>query len=151
MLAMAEHVTERLNVGADPARCFAVATDYSHYPEWAPDIKDARILASDSAGRATQVHYRVAGMGRSAEYVLAYDYTDAPGRLSWRLIESNIMRVLTGRYEFAEGLGGSTDITYELEVELVVPVPGFVKRRAESKIMTTALGQLKRRVESLSV
>ena len=38
---------------------------------------------------------------------------------------------------------------YELEVELVVPLPGFVKRRAELKIMHTALRELKARVEAV--
>jgi len=39
-------------------------------------------------------------------------------------------------------------VTYRLDVELAVPLPGFVKRRAESKIMTTALNELKRRCET---
>jgi hypothetical protein len=37
-----------------------------------------------------------------------------------------------------------------LEVDLIVPIPGFVKRRAEGKIMGTALRELKKRVESVS-
>jgi hypothetical protein len=32
--------------------------------------------------------------------------------------------------------------------ELRVPIPGFIKRRAEARIMTTALRNLKARVES---
>jgi hypothetical protein len=36
---------------------------------------------------------------------------------------------------------------YHLTVELVVPLPGFVKRRAESKIMHNALRELKAHVE----
>ena len=40
---------------------------------------------------------------------------------------------------------GATDVTYDLTVELVVPLPGFVKRRAE-QIMHT-LWELKARVE----
>ena len=43
--------------------------------------------------------------------------------------------------------GGATDVVYELEVELVVPLPGFVKRRAEHKIMHTALDELRAHVE----
>ena len=46
---------------------------------------------------------------------------------------------------------GGTEITYRLSVDLVVPIPGFVKRRAESKIMATALRELRLRVESLTV
>ncbi len=43
---------------------------------------------------------------------------------------------------------GSTEVTYNLEVELRVPLPGFIKRRAQSRIMHTALEELKARVES---
>ena len=49
----------------------------------------------------------------------------------------------------AEG-GTGTDVTYHLEVELRVPIPGFIKMRAQSRIMSTALRELKARVESSS-
>ena len=42
---------------------------------------------------------------------------------------------------------GATEITYRLVVDLKVPLPGFVKRRAEGRIMGTALRELKVRVE----
>ncbi len=38
---------------------------------------------------------------------------------------------------------------YDLEVELVVPLPNIVKHRAEIKIIHTALQDLKARVEQL--
>ena len=38
----------------------------------------------------------------------------------------------------------------ELTAELVVPLPGFVKRRAETRIMQTALRDLKARVEAVA-
>jgi hypothetical protein len=38
-----------------------------------------------------------------------------------------------------------------LEAELKVPIPGFIKRRAEGRIMHTALRQLKARVEASAV
>jgi len=42
----------------------------------------------------------------------------------------------------------STQVTYYLSVDLVVPLPGFVKRRAEARIMHTALDELKTAVEA---
>ena len=42
---------------------------------------------------------------------------------------------------------GGTEIAYRLVVDLKVPLPGFVKRRAEGRIMGTALKELKVRVE----
>ena len=41
----------------------------------------------------------------------------------------------------------STHVTYELSIELVVPLPGFVKRRAEVRILNT-VKELKTRAES---
>ena len=148
---MAEHATEHLNVSATVADCISVTLDFPRYPEWAPDIKESTVLESDEFGRATTVAFRAAAMGRSASYVLKYSYSADSSRIDWQLVEGDIMRGLDGSYHFEPGPDGTTDITYNLTVELTVPIPGFVKRRAEGKIMTTALRELKHRVESLSV
>jgi hypothetical protein len=39
-------------------------------------------------------------------------------------------------------------VTYTLVVDLKVPIPGFVKRRAEGHILHAAIRDLKSRVES---
>ena len=41
----------------------------------------------------------------------------------------------------------ATEVAYELAVDLIIPIPGFVKRRAEGRIIKTALSELKARVE----
>jgi hypothetical protein len=91
-------------------------------------------------------------MGRSTSYTLRYDYSDAPRQLPWKLVSGDIMRRLDGAYEFhpVDGDGDRTDVEYSLTVELIVPLPAFVKRRAESKIMHNALRELKAHVETQS-
>ena len=147
MPPVTDQATECLSIGASPEECFSVVTDFERYPEWARDVKDATVVERDADGRGTTVAFRAAAMGRSAHYTLRYDYAEAPGRVSWQLVEGDIMRRLDGTYVFEPADGGGTEITYHLSVELVVPIPGFVKRRAESKIINTALRELKRRVE----
>jgi ribosome-associated toxin RatA of RatAB toxin-antitoxin module len=143
-----ETATERTRIDAPPQACFDVAIDFDRYPEWARDIKQATVVERDEHGRGSLVAYRVGAFGRSAGYTLRYDYTNAPRELAWVLERGDIMRKLDGRYEFAASdEDDGTDVTYHLEVELVVPIPGFIKRRAEGKIMHTALDELKRRVE----
>src|SRR5438045_1713763 len=144
---MAEQATEQITIDAPPQRVFDVALDFERYPVWAADVKEVEVEARDDEGRGTSVRYRTAAMGQSARYTLAYDYSDAPHSMAWKLTEGNIMRVLDGSYTFDPSNGG-TLVTYHLEVELLIPMPGFVKRRAEAKIMGTALRELKRRVES---
>lgn len=149
MLRMADQATQRTTISASPARCWEAATDFERYPEWARDIKEAHVVTRDADGRGLEVAYRAAAMGRSTTYTLRYDYDGAPSRLAWRLVKGDIMRRLDGAYDFAavDGDDEATDVVYHLAVELVVPLPGFVKRRAEARIVHTALRELKAHVE----
>lgn len=147
---MADQATERTTIAASPRRCYEVALDFESYPEWALDVKEVVVLDRDGAGRATRVAFRAAAMGHSAHYVLRYEYSQVPMRMSWQLEQADIMNRLDGTYEFdpVEGDPEATSVTYHLAVELSVPLPGFVKRRAESKIVATALEELKARCET---
>lgn len=147
---MAETATRRIHVQAAPERCYAIALDFERYPEWVSEIKEARVLRRDDDGRGGEVEYRAAAMGRSTSYVLRYNYGSNPLRLSWRLMSGDVMRRLDGEYEFApvDGDPDATEVTYYLSVELQVPLPGFVRRRAEAKILHSALDELRERAES---
>ena len=92
--------------------------------------------------------FRAAAFGRSTNYTLAYDFSEAPRVLSWVQTRGDITSKLDGRYVFAPNGDGGTEVTYHLEVEMKVPLPGFIKMRAQSRIMSIALRELKARVES---
>jgi ribosome-associated toxin RatA of RatAB toxin-antitoxin module len=147
-MTVAEQATEHTSVTAPPERCFAVAADIERYPEWAADIKEVMVHERDDQGRPVLVTFRAAAFGRSTSYTLAYDYGEAPRVLAWRLTRGDITTKLDGSYTFEAADGGGTDVLYHLEVELRVPIPGFIKMRAQSRIMATALRELKARVES---
>ncbi len=148
---MEEQVTEHMVIGGTPAHCYEVLTSFELYPEWAADIKSVTIDERDAEGRARIVTFRAAAFGRSTSYTLHYDYSRAPAELSWVQVAGDITRRLDGSYEMEATGDGATEITYRLVVDLKVPLPGFVKRRAEWRIMGTALGELKARVESTPV
>ena len=146
---MADRATEHMTIEAPPDTVWAVVVDFPSYCEWAGDLKSVDVLETDDQGRATKVRFRAAAMGHSTSYTLAYDYSDAPRSLSWVLEEGDITRKLDGTYVF-EGNGETTDITYTLEVELKVPLLSFIKRRAEQRILHTALRDLRARAEALA-
>jgi ribosome-associated toxin RatA of RatAB toxin-antitoxin module len=135
-------------VTASPERCFAVSSDIDAYPEWAADIKEVTVHDRDDEGRPTLVTFRAAAFGRSTSYTLAYDYREAPRVLSWIQTRGDITAKLDGQYVFEPSPDGGTAVTYHLEVEMKVPLPGFIKMRAQSRIMSIALRDLKARVES---
>jgi ribosome-associated toxin RatA of RatAB toxin-antitoxin module len=143
-----EQVTERMVIRASPAYCFQVLTDFERYPEWAADIKAVTVDERDGEGRPVEVTFRAAAFGRSTSYTLRYDYSQAPERLSWHQVRGDVTRRLDGSYEIEADDDGSADITYHLVVDLKVPLPVFVKRRAEGRITYTALKELRARAES---
>ena len=139
---MSDRATETTTIAATPDVVRAILLDFPRYPEWAKDLKSVEVLDTDDQGRATSVRFRAAGFGRSIHYTLAYDHAD-PNVFAWVLSEGDIMRKLDGNYLLSPSAEGGTDVVYELEVELVVPLPGFVKRRTQTKIMHAALHELK--------
>jgi ribosome-associated toxin RatA of RatAB toxin-antitoxin module len=143
-----EQVSEHMVIGASPAHCYKVLTDFEHYPEWAADIKSVTIDERDDQGRPVVVGFRAAAFGRSTSYTLRYDYSEAPERLSWHQVSGDVTRRLDGSYEIRPGDDGSTEVTYHLVVDLKVPLPVFVKRRAEGRITHTALAELRARAEA---
>jgi uncharacterized membrane protein len=144
---MADQTTQQIRIDAPLSQIWDVLTDFERYPVWARDIKDVVVVERDEEGRATAVRFRAAAMGRSTSYTLRYDWRDAPHCLPWELVDGDIMRVLDGAYEFTEVDDRTTDVSYHLRVELAVPLPGFVKHRAEAKIVGTALRELRAHVE----
>ncbi|MEX2626511.1 MAG: SRPBCC family protein, partial [Ilumatobacteraceae bacterium] len=134
-------------IDAPPAHVWDIAVDVERYPEWARDVKEATVVERDDQGRPTQVEFRVSALGRSTHYTLAYDHSRAPEVLTWEMVTGDIMRSINGSYHFAPAGDGGTDVRYDLTIELVVPLPGFVKRRAEVRILNT-LKELKTRAEA---
>ena len=148
---MADQATEHISVAAPPERCFEVVADLERYPEWAADIKEVEVKERDDRGRPLLVTMRAAAFGRSTSMTLAYDYSEAPHVFAWKLTQGDITTKWDGSYVFEPSAdGGGTDVTYHVEAALRVPIPGFIKMRATSRIMTTAMRELKARVESIS-
>lgn len=139
---MADRASDTIIIEAPLNRVWEIASDVERYPEWALDIKQAAVLSRDEEGRPSEVEFRASALGRSTHYVLRYDYTQAPTRLSWSMTKGDIQRTIDGAYVLEDLGDGRTHVTYDLSIDLVVPLPGFVKRRAERRILN-AIRELK--------
>jgi ribosome-associated toxin RatA of RatAB toxin-antitoxin module len=143
---VSQRATESITVNASPETIYAVVTDFEHYADWVSDLKRIEVVTRDDQGRALEVEFRAAAFGRSTTYTLHYDYAKAPSELTWRQIQGDLTETLNGRYVF-EAIGDETKVTYDLEVELLVPIPTFIKSRAAYRIQTQALRELKAQAE----
>ena len=122
------------------------AATFAAYPRWASAVRAAEVLEQED-GRASRVRFTLdAGVVKDT-YVLGYDW-DGDAAVRWHLAEAgSVVSAMDGGYLLAD-TGGGTETTYELSVDIRIPMPGLLKRRAEKTIIDTALKGLKNRVES---
>jgi carbon monoxide dehydrogenase subunit G len=146
---MADQTEGEIQIDASPEEVMAVISDYEAYPEWADGIKKADVQRTDSKGRPSEVAFEVSQMGVGAKYTLTYKYKPKDGGVSWTTKSaSGAVKDIKGEYAL-EPAGESTKVTYRTTIQTAIPMVGFMKRQAEKIIIGTALGGLKKRVESL--
>ncbi len=146
---MSQRATESILVSATPDAVYRVVTDFANYTSWVSDLKRIEVLERDEEGRPLEVEFRAAAFGRSTTYALRYDYSRAPELISWFQTSGDITETMKGQYRF-EPAGAGAKVTYDLEVELSVPIPAFIKHRAAQRIQTQALRELKAQAELLA-
>jgi ribosome-associated toxin RatA of RatAB toxin-antitoxin module len=144
---MPEHAEGTTEVVASPTEVMAVIADFDAYPDWVGNLEDVRVLARDRRGRGTRVAFRLRTPVLTAAYTLAYRYTARDAGVSWTYVEGTL-EDLSGSYTLEPTDDDTTLVTYRLDVELGMPLPGLVKRQAAKQIVRSALSDLKRRVES---
>jgi ribosome-associated toxin RatA of RatAB toxin-antitoxin module len=144
---MAEQSTQSIEVGAPPERVMAVIADFPSYPEWAKQVQETEVLAEDDAGRPRRVRLTLDAGPIKDVYTLEYDWAADGRSVSWHLVKGQMQKAQDGRYVLEAVGEGKTRVTYSLSVELMLPMIGLLRRKAEKMVMDTALKELKRRVE----
>jgi len=135
-------------IEAPPRRIMDVIADFGQYPVWATGVTTADVVSSHGDGRAERVHFVLEASPIRDEYDLGYIW-DADSSVSWTLVEKGSMLTsMDGAYVLEPSDGAGTKVTYQLEVNISIPLLGMLKRKAEKVIVDTALKGLKKRVEA---
>ncbi|MEX1177862.1 MAG: SRPBCC family protein [Nitriliruptor sp.] len=142
---MGQRVSETTTIAAPAATVLAVITDLDSYPEWAEGMLEAEVLSRDDQGRPSEARFRVDAKVAEVAYTLRYSYTEDV--VSWTLVEGETVSQLDGRYVLAPD-GTGTSVRYDLEADVDMPLPGFLKKRAAKQILEQGLDGLKRRAEA---
>lgn len=140
--------TSDIVIEAPAGQVMTVIGDFASYPDWATGVQSAEVLDAGSQGRADTVRFVLNAPPIRDEYALAYSW-DGDRSVSWKLDKpGKILTAMDGAYRLDPVDGGSTRVTYQLSVDVSIPLLGMLKRKAEKVIIDTALKGLKARVES---
>jgi uncharacterized protein YndB with AHSA1/START domain len=144
---MADESTQSIVIDAPPERIMAVIADFAAYPEWTNAVKQTEVLTEDADGRGEQVRFNLDAGPIKDVYTLAYTWAADGLKVSWSLVKGQMQKSQEGSYALTPH-GERTEVTYNLSVQLAIPLLGLLRRKAEKVIMDTALKELKRRVEN---
>lgn len=142
------HRTEStITIDATPSEVMAAISDFDSYPAWTRAVKEARVVERAPDGRASRVWFDLDAGAIKDRYTLDYTWT-RDREVHWELVQAeNLVKSLEGAYLLADNRDGTTAVTYQLAVDVTVPMIGMIKRRAEKVIVDTALTELKSKVE----
>jgi uncharacterized membrane protein len=142
-LNWAEHSVE---IKAPIETCFEAIIDYETFPSWQGAVVDTEVLDWDKQGRGKRVRLFVDAKVRKVDYTLDYRY-EQPERIEWDFVEGNGINGADGHYLFEDLGDGRTRATYKLGLEVGIPLPGPVARRAHKSTLKASVEDLKREAE----
>jgi ribosome-associated toxin RatA of RatAB toxin-antitoxin module len=144
---VAEKTAQTIYIDADPSTVMDVIADIGSYPEWITEYKEAEVLEADAEGYPKVARLVLDATVLKDTLVLSYDWPKDRGSVRWSLVSSSLLRSLDGVYRLAPK-GSGTGVTYELTLDMAIPMIGLLKRKAERRLIDSALKDLKKRVEA---
>ncbi len=143
---MADKTAQTIYIDADSRTVMDVIADIGSYPQWVSEYTETEVLETDADGYPRIARLVLEAAVLRDTMVLAYDWAPDRRSVRWSLVSSTLLKALDGAYTLTPN-GPGTDVTYELAVDLTVPMIGLLKRKAERRLTETALKDLKKRVE----
>ncbi|MCW2651543.1 MAG: hypothetical protein QOE41_1386 [Mycobacterium sp.] len=142
---MAISESREIVIEATPEEIMNVITDVETLPGWSDAHRTSEVLERDDQGRPLRSKAKVKTVGVTDEQVLGYTWHD--DGVSWTLESAKQQRSQDARYTLTPE-GDKTRVKFDITIDPLVPLPGFLLRKATKGVMDTATDGLRKRVLS---
>ena len=140
---MAVKESREVVIEASPKEILDVVADVEAMPEWSSIHQSAEVLERDAQGRPQRAKMKVKTTGVTDEIVLTYTWRDDGVR--WTQESGKASRNQEGGYTLTTQ-GDKTRTKFDLALDPLVPLPGFVIKRAMKGIIELNTDGLRERV-----
>ena len=139
-----------VEIDAPMERCYEIASDINHAPEWQGSLKDVEVLERDGERRALLVETESDAKVKTVKATLRFSY-EPPTAIRW-VQEKGETKSLTGSWTFDDLGDGRTRATYALDADPGRILGMLLRGPAEAKVRDFLLGDaaegLKERAET---
>ena len=140
--AMSQKSTSTVVIDAPLADVQAALFSIESYPEWLSSIKKVDVIERDSQNRVTKAKLSIDAGVMKDRVVLDYDWSAEPAILTFTMDEADLLTQMDGTYTLKALDADSTQVTYELEVAVSLPVPSMMITKAQQQTIDAALKEL---------
>ena len=144
--AMAIKESREILIEATPEEILDVIADLESLTEWSPAHQSSEVLERGDDGRPSVAKMKVKAAGITDEQVVAYTWGD--NTVSWTLVSAGQQRAQDATYTLTPE-GEATRVTFDISLDPIVPLPGFLLKRTIKGQVDTATEGLRKRVLSV--
>jgi hypothetical protein len=137
--------TGRAVIEAGVEACWAGATDFDHWTDWARDIESVKVL--EVVGDRRRVEFGVELVGKDYGATIDFDLSQGPAEMTFGLVEARKLRTVDGVFNFAPAGAGETVMTFRVTANLVKEKTARIERLFARRIETMLSRDLTRHIE----
>jgi uncharacterized protein YndB with AHSA1/START domain len=143
---MAVSGSTEFDVDASPEQVMDAVAAVEELPKRSGSHQSAEVESRHEDGRPNRVRAEVSAAGFTDVEVTDYVW-DEPRSVTWTLVESSMQSKQVGTYTLTPTDSG-TRIRLDLEIDVKIPMPGFVLKRVLKGALDTGSKGFKKYVES---
>ena len=140
---MATSDSREVVIEASPEEILDVIADVEATPDWAPQYQSAKILEMGDDGRPRLVEMKIKTAG--IVDTMEIEYTWTADKVSWTLIKAGALKKQDASYTLIPD-GDKTRVRFDITIDLSIPMPGFVLKRAMKGGTESATDGLRKQV-----
>ncbi len=125
---------------------FAAIARYEDYPQFVTGCK--KVEVERKAPGQARVKYFMNMLGKELWYVLEHFEDAAQGTLTWKLVDSDLFKLDNGSWTLRDLGDGKTEVTYALEIEFKIWIPGPVLKTLTATSLPTVIAEMDRRAKA---
>ncbi len=142
---MATHGRAEIEIKATPAEVMDTLAAIEDMPKWSGPHKSATVESRFEDGRPKRVRMVISVVGVTDEQLVDYTW-DGDSSVKWSLVESTQQKVQDGGYILTPTANG-TKVEFDLTIDLKIPLPGFLVKKAQKSGIDVATKGLKKWME----
>ena len=143
---MAVSGSTEFDVAATPEEVLDAVAAVEDLPDRSSAHQSAEVETRHPDGRPHRVRAEVSAAGFNDTEVTDYTWNE-PTSVGWTLVESSFQSRQDGTYTLTP-TGDGTHVRLDLEIDVKVPLPGFVLKRVLKSALDTGSKGFKKYVES---